>query len=76
MPVVLKDGQATIDVSQADMALIEAAPELYALATHPVLEWLLGEGIDRIPEPQQTSVKLFLIPLWLAATAKAERRPP
>lgn len=30
MPFVCKDGQATIDVSQADMALIAAAPDLLA----------------------------------------------
>lgn len=59
---------------EANARLIAAAPDLYTLATHPVLEWLLSEGIETIPEPQRTSVKLFLVPLWLAATAKAERR--
>jgi hypothetical protein len=46
MPVVLKDGQATIDVSPADMALIEAAPEM--LAALELCVWLLDD-IQSVP---------------------------
>ena len=58
----------------ANANLIAAAPELFILADHPVMEWLLGEGLSTIPEPQQTSVRLFLVPLRDAAIAKAKGR--
>src|SRR6266576_1010994 len=32
-----------------------AADELYAVANHPILDWLLTDGRRYIPEPQQTS---------------------
>lgn len=40
-PVACKDGQATIDVSPVDMALIAAAPKLLAELKHCV--WLLDD---------------------------------
>lgn len=52
------------------MALISAAPDLLAVSDHPVLEWLLTDGLQHIPEPQRTSVKLFLIPARDRALAK------
>lgn len=55
----------------ANARLIAAAPELFVVADHPVMKWLLTDGIDNIPEPQRTSLRLFLIPLHNAAIAKA-----
>jgi DNA-binding CsgD family transcriptional regulator len=56
--------------------LIAAKSELFAFADHPVMEWLLTDGINNIPEPQRTSVRLFLIPLRNAAIAKATGAAP
>jgi hypothetical protein len=57
--------------AKANARLIAAAPDLYVVADHPVLEWLCTDGLESIPEPQRTSVRIFLVPARAAALAKA-----
>jgi hypothetical protein len=56
--------------------LIAAAPELFIFADHPVIQWLLTDGLEHIPEPQRTSARIFLLPLRDAALAKATGATP
>ena len=60
---------------EANANLIAAAPELFVIANHPALEWILTEGLSFIPEPQRSSLTVFLIPLRDAALAKARGEP-
>lgn len=69
----VEDGGFSENCANAHMAA--AAPELFTFANHPVIDWLLGEGIGCIPEPQRTSARLFLIPARDAALAKATGAP-
>lgn len=59
------------EMAEPNARLAATAPELFAFADHPVMEWLLTEGVRHIPEPQKTSVQLFLVPIRRAAIAKA-----
>jgi hypothetical protein len=76
MPVVLKDGQATIDVSQADMALIAAAPEMLAAlkATRLYVE-TLEKHLDPTINPVAPTIREHGAMLR-AAIAKAESHQP
>jgi hypothetical protein len=60
------------DESIANARLIAAAPKLFVFADHPVMDWLMTDGLHHIPEPQRTSVELFLVPLRRAAIVTAE----
>lgn len=60
------------EMADPNARLIAAAPELFAFANHPVMEWLLVYALTSVPEPQRTSVELFLVPMRNAAIAKAE----
>lgn len=74
MPFVCRDGQATIDVSQPDMALIAAAPDLLAAA-----KTVLADLEARIDAAPSTAKPVFRgIADLLTAINKAEGRlaPP
>lgn len=78
MPIVCKDGQATIDVSPADAALIKAAPELLAaarLATGALLNADPGNPRDETGWARKESMDAWRALDSAIASATKEKAP-
>jgi hypothetical protein len=71
-PIKCRDGHPDVIISEADMALIAAAPDLY----HALEEALHLMDISLRVEPDSTSKKLQAMERWRAAIAKARGDKP
>lgn len=71
-PVMATDSELLAEANKIMAEQNVAIALMRVVIDHPILEWLLTDGLRSIPEPQRTSVRLFLIPAHNRATGAME----